>query len=742
MSERKASLNKRKKNKTLSQFLIKNILLAGAVFICFIPVFIIAGNNASIAVEKEQEVQLLEVHKDVSYKMKVLQQKMFLLANNTYVVGLSRENPRATGEFIYNLYSYKARLPKEDIFDETLASHMMIIFPENDLLLLNNAIYLRKEEAYGQYYGYEGVSYEEWLENLYTPYEENRYIRGVVRTSSEGETFNAVTINYYFPSRYTPRIIISAIIPEQDFIDSLMIPQIAEHGNLTIDYRYMGNEISIFRGSGLPNASEIKLSGPEGLTITAGLTNRFFDANEHIRTTRFAVSALLVLSWVISFAVSYFLAKRSLMPLNDIYSVIDREKLFSGDYTGDVHEFIRNTITELGVEKRRLTEDFSTARFAYEQSVLAMLIRGVEVSAAEMEELSSRIPFLGESAVFIGIREHNPGGKGDESARQRERDMICNVLSRSMSGPYFLFDDMLYVITSEEREGSLDDIRRKIEICTKEIANDLGLGISFGICRAKGMEQICAVRMRIMWELDRQRISQTAGQDEGKIRNYASKLSELLDLSEDVMASLLLHGSQEQIRSYFNRLHNRINSMQPPVSSVYVKAIYYRIISIFHSTVLSLAVPDSKAVLQPYNDILPLRLNIEYLTNVALNLSQMARKEVGGDDAGFRVLAYLKESYSNPELCLTLLSDEFQMSERSLYNIIKETTGKSYQEYVDALRMSEAVRLLKDTPTPVNVIAAQVGYSSDNTFYKAFKRLMGCSPGKYREAQRAEHQLG
>jgi AraC-like DNA-binding protein len=739
---RKAARFKRKKNKTLLQFLIKNILLAGAVFICFIPVFVIAGNNAATVVEKEQEVQLLDAHKDASYKMKMLQQKMFLLANNTYVVGLSREDPQATGEFIYNIYGYKMRLPKEDIFDETLASHMMIVFPENDLLLLNNNIYINKEETYGLYYGYEGVSYDEWLENLYTPYEENKHIRSVVKTSAEGEAFDAVTINYHFPSRHNPRIIISAIMPTQDLIDALMIPQIAEHGNLTIRYSYMGNDISIFKGSAQENVSEINLSGPEGLSITAGITSSLFDANEHMKNTRFMVSVLLVISWVIAFAVSYFLAKRSLMPLNDIYSVIDREKLFSGDYTGDVHEFIRNAITELGVERKRLAKDFSTARFAYEQSVLAMLIRGVEISAGEMRELSSRIPFLKESAVFIGIWEHDGAGEGNESAKQRERDMICDVLSRSMSHPYFLFDDMLYVITSEEREGSLQDIRRKVEVCTNEIANDLGLNISFGMCRAKGMEEICAVRMQIMWELDRQRMSRVTGQDAGKIRNYASKLSELLDLSEDVMASLLLHGSQEQIKSYFSRLHSRIIEMQPPVSSVYVKAIYYRIISIFHSTVLSLAVPDNKTALQPYNDILPLRLNIEYLTKVALNLSQMARKEGGEEEPGYKVLAFLRENYSNPELCLALLSDRFKMSERSLYNAIKETTGKSYQEYVDALRMSEAVRLLKDTLTPVNVIAAQVGYSSDNTFYKAFKRLMGCSPGKYREAQRAEHQYG
>ena len=47
--------------------------------------------------------------------------------------------------------------------------------------------------------------------------------------------------------------------------------------------------------------------------------------------------------------------------------------------------------------------------------------------------------------------------------------------------------------------------------------------------------------------------------------------------------------------------------------------------------------------------------------------------------------------------------------------------------------MSECESLLMETDKSVTEICTMVGFHSNNTFYKAFKRVYGIAPGKWRE---------
>jgi len=54
------------------------------------------------------------------------------------------------------------------------------------------------------------------------------------------------------------------------------------------------------------------------------------------------------------------------------------------------------------------------------------------------------------------------------------------------------------------------------------------------------------------------------------------------------------------------------------------------------------------------------------------------------------------------------------------------------QRYLQSYRFSKAVQLLRTTDAKIYEIARRVGYDSESSFSKAFKRLMGKSPGAYR----------
>jgi len=68
----------------------------------------------------------------------------------------------------------------------------------------------------------------------------------------------------------------------------------------------------------------------------------------------------------------------------------------------------------------------------------------------------------------------------------------------------------------------------------------------------------------------------------------------------------------------------------------------------------------------------------------------------------------------------------------------KETVGTTPMEYLQRWRMMLAVDKLMNSNDPISVIGMSVGYESDSSFSTAFKRVMGCSPGRYSSMRSGE----
>lgn len=76
------------------------------------------------------------------------------------------------------------------------------------------------------------------------------------------------------------------------------------------------------------------------------------------------------------------------------------------------------------------------------------------------------------------------------------------------------------------------------------------------------------------------------------------------------------------------------------------------------------------------------------------------------------------------------------MTGRGFHGRFRRATGMSPLEYVQTLRIEEAKQLLETTPTPLDDIAAEVGYAETASFRRLFRRMVGISPSAYRRQAR------
>lgn len=98
---------------------------------------------------------------------------------------------------------------------------------------------------------------------------------------------------------------------------------------------------------------------------------------------------------------------------------------------------------------------------------------------------------------------------------------------------------------------------------------------------------------------------------------------------------------------------------------------------------------------------------------------------------------YIASHYTDSNLTLKTLGDEFGISPNYLGRLFKKDMGMSVQEYINEVRLKNVLRELKETKDSAKDIAERNGFiSSSNYFYTYFKKKVGVTPQMYREMNR------
>lgn len=103
-------------------------------------------------------------------------------------------------------------------------------------------------------------------------------------------------------------------------------------------------------------------------------------------------------------------------------------------------------------------------------------------------------------------------------------------------------------------------------------------------------------------------------------------------------------------------------------------------------------------------------------------------------------ISYIQENYAKP-ITLKELSDLCSMSQGHFCRVFKQYTTKTPVQYINTVRLSKAMELLRETDRKVLDIALDTGFNSLSYFIGVFRESVGTTPTAYRQQEESSHKI-
>ena len=206
---------------------------------------------------------------------------------------------------------------------------------------------------------------------------------------------------------------------------------------------------------------------------------------------------------------------------------------------------------------------------------------------------------------------------------------------------------------------------------------------------------------------------------------------------EEKIQNLLLGGQEKEARELIQRIKE--SNFGPGAPMLSFRAIE-RLRAELRDLLLTLAdrydVPVEDEILQAESSgSIPAFFEMVYVCLDKLTEQMDGRNRSSSQLLADRIREYVDEAFCQPEISLAQIAQRLDIHEKYVSRVFKAGFGENLSAYVERKRIEKACELLRSTTMLVADIAEAVGYSSDLSFRRAFKKVKDLSPAAYRNNQ-------
>ena len=478
-----------------------------------------------------------------------------------------------------------------------------------------------------------------------------------------------------------------------------------------------------------------------GLRATLRLSGRLF--NDMMKPVRNLLLLCFGALGLAGLALSAFFAARASRPVEQLAALAHRVGS-DGEAGESSFELIGNTVTRLASS----VDEYRQALAAQERSVQShcfeKLLRetpfpGDPAAARSMEEFARCFPAFPAryrlSLIAIG---------GDLASLPRMQVTLLGLADAFLKpAPYVYFGRRYAVLVLDcgepgQQAQALCELRRS---ALEQFDLNLLIALSG---EGTSCAQLHALYHEARGVLRLARQEEPSGlMDVWKRENFPDLPSEFpLDYAEmSQLYGMLTRAEREGALSLLDTVRARVMRTGAP-DELITKQVYYNLRGILLRIKLerlellgSVEIPDYHGELDP-------ELLFDQLSGSCSRICELLAPVLARSRTAFSasVLRFIDEHIADSALSVTMVADQFAISEPTLQKAIRQEKGCSFFEYVESRRYALALSLLRDTDQPVSRIAAQCGYNSVNSFYKAFKRMTNATPAAMRQQLKQEQE--
>ena len=709
-----------KKNRSLFYFW-RGYLLFMILFLgCMVPFFL----KALWVLEENVETN---TYQNVENGMEILDQEITSLTTAvielrsfqyfTYIRSL--ENDYQSSDY------YVFREMKEKLNDSTkllsFARNPMMCF-QNGVIIFEDTVYaIEAQNSYNKFHGQNYGRLEDWIKELtLMDYEYTFLAADSFYNTTDGYFTGLPYVHVYKRANQRGNPVFITIFPVDTLLNLCGLDELRNIADITI-VNPATNEVLYENGIHVTGRiSNIEtVSKNANLAVSVSIPLSYFFG----QLTDLIVMAFiyLVVFLVVAIGVSVVFAYKNSRPVKGIISILDKYTKDPHDDKAAPYEYIEQSITEIGNSARH----YEVQHEKLSQEVAHWLMREQILNGLDGKQLEEflqghenfPLPFR---LLVIHLSHAEWNILSTEVKELLIQEKIAFPFFSKIKPNYFM------LLCDDNRDCNVwrETLGRFMTIANEKWECDCVISVS--------MEHSSLLDLKELYQLTRSNMKYFGErklilQDEME-EDSGNGLRDLNLLENIRLTDMILNGNETEatdlIRSQWDKVRGSYKD------SV-VEQLFFMQSAVLNSIADRLRHDERMTALSVDDNIASIEVRIVGFVKELCSLV-VKRKEENKNDVPRQIVEYMREHFSDPEFYMTTLVEEFGLSDKTIAKAIRSYQNKTFSGYLEELRLQKALTLLDDTRLNIGYIANASGFSSENTFFKVFKRKYGVSPSNYR----------
>lgn len=525
---------------------------------------------------------------------------------------------------------------------------------------------------------------------------------------------------------YMPFVMVF-VVENENLITTLLSPDILSVGSLSVLEQKTGEELLQF-GTTAADDYSFAYTLSNNVYVRVGLPRSVI----YRQTALILISLLIVvlLSVGVSFFLSLHLSKRELSRIQQLFDTVPNTTFpkEEGNEYDILCRIMKNVSDNLQV-------------YSYQNQIIRMenlILHGIN-SVDDQKYFLENFPgkLSRYCIVFVRINTDNISER-DTAALLVKQYLTEFTMYDFLAMPINTRDD-IYMLSIHETPTSVK-LKDLFSSIAAAVSLDLHITMNIAISSIEtdlAQLQTCSSQAQQILQANYREEENMITEIDPEANRFNENILQLQDFTH--LFNILLSASYDAVDDFFQKL--KIDYQRLPMQfDTQRQQLFYAIRHTIYTAMIHVSLPGTNSFYLPEYYRIEFCQLLDELHKTCIQFCdkiELSKKSHNGE-LKQKILDFLQANYMRSDLTPSIVCSSVGISDKYLFQFIKEQTGSTFTAYLERIRMEKAKEFLMKTNYSNEQIASFVGYATVTTFYRAFKKCNKVSPSVFRSTFKAE----